>query len=158
MLCDYESVAPDTVVDLKHCAPHINCHSHEWFSSLCRHVGPAESRIWRDATLHLKGKNTVYVLKLWDDEQTISKFAILNRNWRITDLVYVFGWVPKVLQNSLPLSGGTVYLHDIAPEVDIAFYQLYWLRAYSKAWEMHQRIWKLAGIKLMISIWGSISN
>ena len=42
-----------------------------------------------------------------------------------------------VLQNSLPLWGWTVYFYDIAPEVDIAFYRLYWLWAYSKVWEMH---------------------
>ena len=30
-----------------------------------------------------------------------------------------------VLQNILSLLGWTVYFYDIAPEVDIAFYQLY---------------------------------
>ena len=34
-----------------------------------------------------------------------------------------------VLQNSLPLWDWTVYFYDIAPDVDIGFYQLYWLRA-----------------------------
>ena len=27
--------------------------------------------------------------------------------------------------------------YDIAPEVDITFYQLYWFGAYHKAWEIH---------------------
>ena len=64
-----------------------------------------------------------------------------------------------VLQNSLPLWGSRVYFYDIAPEVDIASYQLYWLWAYPKAWEMHKAIWKLAGNKLiMISNCCSMSN
>ena len=42
-----------------------------------------------------------------------------------------------VLQNRLPLCGWKVYFYNIAPEVDIAFYQLYWLLAHIKAWEMH---------------------
>ena len=36
------------------------------------------------ATQHLNGKNTVYTVKLWDDVHNILKFAMLNRNWRIT--------------------------------------------------------------------------
>ena len=150
-------MVPDTVEDVMHCTPHIAT----VLNGSARYVDMSVlQRVEYDSMPHCtwKEKNTVYTLKLWDGEQTISKFAIWNRNWRSTDLVYLFGWVPEVLQNSLPLSGGKVYFYDITPEVDIVFYQLYWLRAYSKAWEMHQRIWKLAGIKLMISIWDSISN
>ena len=42
-----------------------------------------------------------------------------------------------LLQNSLALWDWAVYIYYSAPEVDIAFYQLYWLWAYPKAWKMH---------------------
>ena len=42
-----------------------------------------------------------------------------------------------VLQNSLHYGLQQSIFYAIAPEVEIAFYQLYWLSSHSKAWEMH---------------------
>ena len=88
-LCDYESMGHDTVVDQKHCAPHIAT----VMNSSPRHVvTSAQYRVEYDrvyhywyTTQHLKGKNTIYTVKLLDGAHSIAKFATLNRNWRITD-------------------------------------------------------------------------
>ena len=73
---------------------------------------------------------------LWDGAHSILKFANLEpqlKNHGLPDAEkHVF-----VLQNSLPLLGWTVYIYDIAPEVDIAFGQLYGFWAYPEAWEKH---------------------
>ena len=77
------------VPDQKHCAPHIatvmNGSPRLVDMSVRYRVEYDRVSLWVYHTTIERKKITVYTVKLWDGAHNILKFAILNRNWRITD-------------------------------------------------------------------------